>query len=1020
MGKLKKYNFGLSDEEPKEEEKKEPQDLNKIVETIENPSRTFNQGLSKLPTNPISGALDMVNGLIDAGFLVATVPLTTAGEFMREVGADPVADVMESFFELPAQAYTKGKELVDAIIGDKFNNQQLALALQMKGFVVTPQELDEITKSADQTGQLAATLLYLKGVHKGTKKAFNIEGKNLPLKDYLERKQFKVKDIDKKTGQIFRDRLVEGKLKKYLPLENIKFKDTKGEILSPRQIVARDKVRNEKGQFRKKTEQEKLLETTKPPKEPQILSPEVLPEGIQRITKTRLEDITKAKDFNILKKEKQTVLSPEILPDAPKTLGQNKKFLNSIDVSEIKNAKNISDIATRDNKNKTPAIRQSGFFATKDIMDAPIRNVDRISMSPNNMSLMQDGTQLGKGFGVIYNKVWLPTKRAIANNTFAKAQYVGQLKSIFKKHNFKITKQNGYWLSDMLEKKAPISTKHEGLVKDVRAWLDKIRDDANVIRKRMGKDEIEYIENYVSHMRKTSLWNEIISDQGRISENFDFIVPNQVKNPHAYRRVWKEMPNSERNFFHIADRYVNAMSRDMNLTPAIENIKAYNTIIKERGLFQASKYWDRYIRESLLGKQSAFDSALRISPRVRKALRGWKRMLNLAFLTGKFAWNTVTQPLSYLVPGLKEGGLTPSLKAPFKLFFNKGLRRYVKQESTSLKIKSGDILSTAVGEMRELNRMIYRTPVDKYNNFISMVGKIEEQMLHQMSFVAGLERGKKLGYKGRDIVEFADLVAERSQSMYNRENRAPILNSEITTSAFPFSSFSVEVFNHFKEVATKSRGAMSLTYRQRLGATFRLLTGVYLANQYTQWMVGYDKTTVGTFIPFLGAWADKVLGSDQTEKSIEVVKGLVKYATENDIKKLDEATQRIIKGLGKGNAGRVPVSYIQQIEELVKATKDYINHGSLKKLRKIAVNFGLAAMGVGGGGQLNNIIDGVMADIEGEVKDIKGKKLFEIEDTWDEIKAPIWGVWSTGQGKEYWEKRESPKPKKKKLKQKKF
>ena len=66
-------------------------------------------------------------------------------------------------------------------------------------------------------------------------------------------------------------------------------------------------------------------------------------------------------------------------------------------------------------------------------------------------------------------------------------------------------------------------------------------------------------------------------------------------------------------------------------------------------------------------------------------------------------------------------------------------------------------------------------------------------------------------------------------------------------------------------------------------------------------------------------------------------------------------------------------------------------------------------MGIGGGGQVSNMVDGIIADIEGEVKSASGTKLFSVKDIEGQIKAPIFGVWSTPGGREYWDKREKKK-----------
>lgn len=653
----------------------------------------------------------------------------------------------------------------------------------------------------------------------------------------------------------------------------------------------------------------------------------------------------------------------------------------NIQIQEIKKRKldyarekGIAITKTQSGKTRI-AIRKSGFYAKKEIETAPIRDVYSQFQSPSGMALMQDGYEKGKDFGIIYKEVWMPTKKSVAESIDFKNKFDNELKALLKKHNFPITKKSGIVLSDMLEEKVKIPGRYKELTKDIRQYMDDKRNLANDVRVKMGKSKIGYIENYIPHIQETSIWNELVGNDVTITDNFDFIIPNQVKNPFAYRRLMKEMMNPERNFFNLVERYNSAIAKDMYINPAIENIKAYNTVLKDKGLFKASKFWDEYIRTGLLGKQHKIDSALSISPVVRKGLKKWKDILNKAFLTGKISWNIATQPLSYISLTPTEAGFGNTIKAVFKMF-NRGIRQSVREHSISLKIKSKDILSDAIGEGRGYANRIYRTKIDKWNDMISVISSVEEQLLHQASYIAGLDRAKELRYTGEDAYMFADLCAERTQSMYNKENRALILNSDITTAAVPFQSFATELSNHAKEILTKTKGAMRLNARQRIGKLIRLLIGIWLGNQYAKALTGREKTTVGTFIPFAGETVDRLI-SKVTKKG---------YVTT-----------------------RSPVSVIQQADDLIKASKNYIKYGDTKKLRKIGITFAPALFGMGGGGQISNLVDGIIADIEGEVRSARGRTLFDIKDLESQLKAPIFGVWSTKGGREYWERRQGKK-----------
>jgi len=703
-------------------------------------------------------------------------------------------------------------------------------------------------------------------------------------------------------------------------------------------------------------------------------------------TKSQLTDIWKEAN----KPQEQGILPEQIKAGEQRPVGlrgdgARKKIIRKEQTKPIPNFDNFVDvtqtkvkdipaqemgIAERIVGDKTaPAIRRSGFYAEKEIETAPIRDIYNQSLPPHQMALKQDGFVLGGKFGTMFKKVWKPTEKSIRSEKEFGTKNVSVINELNKKHKIKMSKKNLEHLSDVMEKKVEATPKEAEYVRELRGVLDGLRNEANVVREAMGREKIGYIEDYIPHIQKASLWNELLSNKATISDNLDFIIPNQAKNPFAYKRMLEEMENPERNLGILLDRYVSAIGKDIYTTPAIENIKAYNSVLKGRDFNDAARYWDGYIRASLIGKQHGFDISLSIGQTGRKISQKWNDMVNKAFLTGKIAWNVATQPLSYIMNTPTEAGFYNSVKAIFKSF-GTPLREFVKENSNVLNIKTSDVHAVAVGEGRNVQNRIYRTKVDKWNDFISIPSAAIERELTLASYVAGLDRAKDLGYTGEDALAFADLTSARTQSMYNKENRALILNSDVLRTIFPFQSFSLEMFNHAKEIITKSKGAMQLTYRQRLGKLFRLLTALYLANLYAETLTGNKKTTPGTFIPFLGAYVDAL-----TKKAIGE----------------------------KYYGGRSPITTIQISEDIIKGSKDFIKHGDTKRLRKLGLNFGLALGGIGGGSQINNIIDGTLAMIDEEVKNVEGDTLFEVEDALSKVIAPIFGVWATKEGREYWE-----------------
>ena len=114
---------------------------------------------------------------------------------------------------------------------------------------------------------------------------------------------------------------------------------------------------------------------------------------------------------------------------------------------------------------------------------------------------------------------------------------------------------------------------HKKIANELRIELDNLREQANKMRKLVGKEEIGYIENYAPHIQKTSFWQDILkSKQTTISDNFDFVIPNRV-NASYFKKRFGLLENKETNIFKLLDGYIGAIANDIYLSPIIEQLK---------------------------------------------------------------------------------------------------------------------------------------------------------------------------------------------------------------------------------------------------------------------------------------------------------------------------------------------------------------------------------------------------------------------------------------------------------------
>lgn len=683
-------------------------------------------------------------------------------------------------------------------------------------------------------------------------------------------------------------------------------------------------------------------------------------------------------------------------------------------------------MASRQTKNgsKFPAIRnKSGFYAPREMQEQPIKDIQKQTATPLNMALEQDGASgLGAGargridigalpqtptqsnFGSIYRNMYEPLEQTIANIAEFSDGVQRKFVSVAQKNNVKRNRKNGEALTNiletvedtdlvnltpdqMLQKYGDLAAFINNLgdnprallqtAKEYRLLFNELREQANVVRKTLGKPEIGQVSNYAPHIKRTSAWQDVIKDKStRIEDTFDFVVPNQSFNPFAQRRVGK-LEGRETNIFNLADRYQQAIAKDIFYTPLIENLKVNNEVIRDRGLNETAKYWDDIIRVNLLGKDNFLDAKVAPKGSTRRAVSDKLRQIHvLGGIVGNISWSTTIQPTSWIVNTPKEVGFRATAQGALEWFANPQARKKALQESAALKIKTkGRRASVSFqGQMEETDTKIFRGKIESFNDFIGMLGNIEEKHLTGASYQAGVQAAEKFGFSGTDKLRFANIVAARSQSMYNRGLRPLVLNSSVHNAAVPFQSFIYEMWGHANEVA--GRTGMPLKKKARLAAGISAVVGMGLANKYSEAIGGRESFTPGTFVPVAGSGVDYAVGRVFDPDNPDPF------------------------------SGQTPIAPVSDAKQLANGIRTYIDTGETKQLRSILTRYLLGSAGIGGAAQVNRTIDGIVASEEETVRSFTGKEQFKVKGVPEKVRALLFGPRGTEAGRDFQERSE--------------
>jgi len=565
---------------------------------------------------------------------------------------------------------------------------------------------------------------------------------------------------------------------------------------------------------------------------------------------------------------------------------------------------------------KKPAIRRkSGIFAEKDFEEFSLQDAGGKTDTLTSWAAAADGVEEGSGFGPAYKKLAAVVYKAVADRNDFVSNYARMIHDLAKKNKmFKgpwrvLAAKDGKMIFKALEGKTPINAKpeHKAFSKGLREIYDNLRKQANIVRKELGKKEIGYIENYASHIRDVSLYQRLIKQfQTTIDENFDYIIPNEKKNPFAMKRIGN-MRDKIDNVWKILDPYIQAVASDIYISPVIEKIKAVASVLEGRGHYKSKNFLEQYIRNNLLKKPDTIDNyiGLREGSIIRRIAGKVIHARLLSALAANLQWMFFTQPMS-MANTLMKTNIINTVRGALSWVFSPSLRKELNQ-LTAMRLKSkAGVVSSGYGDIDTSARKIYTGRIDKFNKLLSLLGDSLEYHLTGMSAAAGLYKGKQYGLTGKNLNLYADYIAQVTQSMYNPETRMRLLNSMAVRTGFPFQTFPGEMFRHLRTLTGKG-GGLPLNMRQRLGHVINLIIGTLIVNYINKKVRGRNLQTIGSFIPLVGGFVDEM----------------------------------IARASGKQYWGtRMPVAPAEDIRKLVDASVRAVKHGDLSKLRRELIFWG--------------------------------------------------------------------------------
>ena len=493
----------------------------------------------------------------------------------------------------------------------------------------------------------------------------------------------------------------------------------------------------------------------------------------------------------------------------------------------------------------------------------------------------------------------------------------------------------------------------------MRALLDNILDERNVVRKAAGRDALDRRTNYIPWIPKKSAIKSALGigeDKSRgwrekKRSNKHFVASSMAREG----KMTEEQ--REMDIAKILDSYIAESAYEIFNDPVIAKNNKIANLMDRYGLKRSAENITTYNNRVWGDQQHKFSEDMSKTPVLRNlaSMSKWlRRRLTDAALGGNILWSLTMQPASVSMT-LMRYGIRNSMKA-VPAAFDQRFRDYAFNNLRGGYEKSREMLGASVQDIGSetsvtgSTRVAKDSKLDVIRSWANYASKQIEMTLYAHGAAAAYFDGKQRGFEGRVLQEWMNDGGSKTQSDYHRADQPGWMHAKELTAAFPFMSYLNEVLNNVREIYAGKTGHYA----------------AFKGDTMTQTVMRRMKRAI-TFLTFLWLyeelWAEPVGG------------------------------KRPFRNLFFGDipSGAMPA---EAASALAEATAKSIKHDTGDPLVRWVLRY-ITPMG----GQVNKMWQAAEAISDGgDVDDVAGNPMFNIED--EEAKAMAFGVYSTRAGRE--------------------
>jgi len=522
---------------------------------------------------------------------------------------------------------------------------------------------------------------------------------------------------------------------------------------------------------------------------------------------------------------------------------------------------------------------------------------------------------------------------------------------------------------------------------EVRILYEAVRAETNVVRVKLNKEPIEHLDNYLPWIYKANVWGKLFGLRMK-PETFkqSGFIPDYIRasEPPNYRALARE--GGLAHYDKIRDPrklmldYFDVMTNDMFFTPIIQNTKAHMAAIREK-VPAAADWVADWAVEAYAGTPGAVSKAARkiLPPFVRNTLLTMRRNLTRAVFPLNWTWNLFVQTSSISLTVLQQG-LGYTIKGT-QFLWNKDSQDAVgKMFSYIIKQRlEGSLIYQDLGALVQKEHSLTRSKLDTVTHHANLLTRLIEKNVTGMSCCAGYLKAKDMGYSEREALDYGSEAGAKSQSRYDIAGVPGTLRSSEVGAILPFQTFAFEAFNSIGEISA-----------------FKYLKSGAWRTAGADTKDGREMKSVRLkkFLAFFAAlWAFNTVGDICINRKPWQPSSFIPF------------TSLMMSGIEPNKSWNYPFP-IRYVSEFVNASKVYYTYEDWKPLVSWFVKYHTP-----GGIQINRVMGGIIAVIDGDVKNVAGDTLYEIDDDPVEwLRAITMGTYLTEGGREYRDRMDGVEP----------